>query len=208
MEHTDFALAFTDGATITDSEGTIATMRVHALGNLVAPTGQIIACDPLTAVELTPFAQAIAPGNYPVLVSVAELGEDKRVACAMVRLSEAPVARWEMARLEGQENITLLEDEFFGYPVDAGVGCFLDVRAGIALEANYDSDEAYYEKLIEHLEEHRADTWEWANVAQDVASGANIVLFASGWGDGIYASYWGYAADGALVSLVTDFSVL
>lgn len=208
MDHTDFALAFTDGATITDSEGTIATMRVHSLGDLVTPTGQIIACDPLTSVELLPFAQRIAPGRYPVLVSVAELGEDQRVACAMLRLSEASVARWEMARFEGQENITLLEDEFFSYPVDAGVGCFLDVRAGVALEANYESDEAYHEKLIEHLEEHHADSWEWANVALDATSGANIVLFASGWGDGIYASYWGYAADGSLACLVTDFSVL
>jgi uncharacterized protein DUF4241 len=42
----------------------------------------------------------------------------------------------------------------------------------------------------------------------DEETGANILLFTSGWGDGAYPSYWGYAADDALVCLLTDFGVV
>jgi hypothetical protein len=209
MEHTDFTLAFTDGATISDTQGTVATIRVLALGDLVAPTGRIIACDPLTALEPAAFAQRITPGRYPVVASVAALvNGDQRVASILLRLREEPVATWEMARLEGQENVALAEGEFFGYPVDAGVGCFMDVSAAAALDARYESDESYDEALIDAMEASRADGWEHANVTLDEASGVNLVMVESGWGDGVYASYWGYDAEGAPVCLVTDFSVL
>jgi hypothetical protein len=39
-------------------------------------------------------------------------------------------------------------------------------------------------------------------------TGANVVEFSSGWGDGCYASYWGLGDDGALCCLVTDFGLL
>lgn len=209
MEHTDFALAFRDGATINDSQGAVATIQVQALGDLVALTGQIIACDPLTAVAPRPFAQSVAPGRYPVFASVAMLADgDQRVACVMLRLREAPVARWEMARMAGQDDVELGEDEFFGYPVDAGIGSFMDAHAAAALDARYESDESYDEALIDALEANRAQSWDYANITLDDANGSNLVLFASGWGDGVYASYWGYDADGAPVCLVTDFSVL
>lgn len=38
--------------------------------------------------------------------------------------------------------------------------------------------------------------------------GGNLVMFSSGWGDGCYGSYFGYAADGVLACLITDFGVL
>ncbi len=38
--------------------------------------------------------------------------------------------------------------------------------------------------------------------------GLNIVLFHSGFGDGRYASYWGFDAANRLVCLITDFEVL
>ncbi len=209
MQHTDFALAFQDGAVIASAQETSATMRVHPLGDLSAPTGQIVACDPLTAIDPTPFALRVAPGRYAVSVSVATLADDdQRVACAMLRLHDAPVVRWELARLAGQEQVTLQEGEFFGYPVDAGVGCFMDAQTAAALDARYDSDEGYDEALIDAMEAHRADTWDHANVTLDEASDGNIIMFTSGWGDGVYASYWGYDASDTPVCLVTDFSVL
>ena len=209
MQHTDFALAFQDGATISDAQGTVATIHTHPLGELVAPTGQIIACDPLTALEPAAFALRIAPGSYAVVASVAELANgDKRVAGLMLRLREAPVERWEMARMEGQDDVDLKEDEFFGYPVDAGVGCLMDASAAAALDIRYDTDEGYDEALIDAMEANRAVGWEHANITLDQGNGANVVMVESGWGDGIYASYWGYDASGAPVCLVTDFSIL
>jgi hypothetical protein len=126
----------------------------------------------------------------------------------MLRLRETPAVRWEMARMEGQEEVELQEEEFFGYPVDAGVGCFMDARAAAALETHYDADEHYAEKLIDALEANHAQKWDYADIALNDKTGANLIMFASGWGDGVYASYWGYDADGALACLVTDFSIL
>lgn len=208
MEHTDFALAFRDGATMADDNGALATMRVYSLGELVAPSGAIVACDPLTAIAPKPFAQRVAPGRYPALVSVAQLADgDQRVACAQLRLSDAPVVRWEMARLEGQERIALGEGEFFGYAVDAGVGCFMDERAASALDAHYERDESYDEALIDALEARHTDTWDYADIALNDDASLNLIMFTSGWGDGVYASYWGYDASGAPACLVTDFSL-
>jgi len=42
----------------------------------------------------------------------------------------------------------------------------------------------------------------------DPETGANIVAFPSGEGDGCYASYFGLAADGSAACLVTDFGLL
>lgn len=209
MEHTDFTLAFQDGATIADPQGTLATMRVRPLGDLVAPTGRIIGCDPLTAIDPVPFLRRLAPGRYPILASVAALANgDQRVACVMLRVSEAPVAEWEMARLEGQESVELQTGEFFGYPVDAGVGCFMDAQAAVALDAHYESDESFDEALIDALEANRAQGLDYAAVTLDEANGVNLIMVESGWGDGVYASYWGLDASGAPACLVTDFSVL
>ncbi len=208
MEHTDFALAFRDGATITDDNGAPATLRVYALGELVAPSGAIVACDPLTAIAPRPFARRVAPGRYPALVSVAQLADgDQRVACAQLRLSDAPVARWEIARLAGQERIALREGEFLGYAVYATVGCFMDAQASSVLDARYERDEGYDEELIDALEAHHTEAWGYADVALDDDSGLNVIIFSSGWGDGDYASYWGYDADGAPACLVTDFGL-
>ncbi len=212
MEHTDFALAFTDGATVSDAQGTLATMRLAPLGDLAVPTGQLVACDPLASIEPKPFALRVAPGRYATVASVAALSNgDERIACVMLRLREAPVARWELARLAGQEEITLGAGEFFGYPVDAGVGCFMDAQAAAALAARYEADESYDEAVIDALETNRSLGWDYANLMLDDTNGLNVILFASGWGDGVYASYWGYDANDANdapVCLVTDFGVL
>lgn len=39
-------------------------------------------------------------------------------------------------------------------------------------------------------------------------TGLNVMIFSSGYGDGFYASYWGFDDTGSPVALVTDFRVL
>lgn len=48
----------------------------------------------------------------------------------------------------------------------------------------------------------------WADVKLNDDGQLNAVLIEAGHGEGQYASYWGYAGDGRLVSLATDFGVL
>ena len=47
----------------------------------------------------------------------------------------------------------------------------------------------------------------WATIQVSNSTPANIIAFSSGYGDGAYASYWGYDAAGTLVCLVTDFAL-
>jgi hypothetical protein len=48
----------------------------------------------------------------------------------------------------------------------------------------------------------------WAVVTLDPGSGANLVAFESGAGDGSYPSYWGLDEAGLPAALVTDFGLL
>jgi hypothetical protein len=47
----------------------------------------------------------------------------------------------------------------------------------------------------------------WANIVVNHESGANVIIFSSGWGDGGYASFWGFDQSGNISSLVTDFAL-
>ncbi|MDB9527506.1 DUF4241 domain-containing protein [Oscillatoria sp. CS-180] len=75
----------------------------------------------------------------------------------------------------------------------------------------------YWEVVIEQMESNTTAAVSdeylydrkggWANFCIDENTGANVVAFNSGWGDGGYASYWGYGADGEIACLVTDFEL-
>ena len=39
-------------------------------------------------------------------------------------------------------------------------------------------------------------------------TGANLIVFSSGWDDACYASYFGYDAKGKAAERITDFSLL
>ncbi len=42
----------------------------------------------------------------------------------------------------------------------------------------------------------------------DDSTHANVVAFASGFGDGAYPSYAGFDRDGRIVAVLTDFGIL
>jgi hypothetical protein len=105
---------------------------------------------------------------------------------------------------------TLKPGYIFGYPVDAGTGSFSDKAAGEAVTRMVNEG-----KLEREYSQAWIDDGEIAGKARgmnfylDVAAGsANIIMFGSGWGDGFYASYFGYDAQGEVAALITDFQVM
>ena len=209
---TDIARAFTEGATFDVRDG-VATMHIHRIGEVTVTTGRIIACDPLVFPETEPYAQQVPIGRYPVEVAVARLPNgDERIACARLRVSDVPVARWSLATLVGEEPSQLRDDEFFGYPVDAGVGCFMDASAAALLRAAMErvraSDNYYDDVLARDLEATYRPTWSFADHRPDPSRDDNVVVFSSGWGDGFYPSVWGFDAEDRVACLVTDFGSL
>src|SRR5687768_16430184 len=102
------------------------------IGELHLPTGKIIASDPFFIDNRKPFKTKVSPGNYPVKLLMHKIGEDHyRVAFAKIQFADKPATHWTLALTE---NITdkeiegLKQGEFFGYGVDAGLGCFTDLE--------------------------------------------------------------------------------
>lgn len=179
------------------------------LGHLPLPSGAVIAADPLVQPERAPFTRKVTPGDYPVTLYLA----DGRVALAELRFANGRPERWDLALVPGQDIATLKSGEIFGYPVDAGLGCFMDpvardaMRRREALEekrnANYSN---YFDNvLLNELKGFSLDGLMHRPLPDDAA---DIAIFASGWGDGVYASFWSLDAEGRPLQLVTDFGVL
>lgn len=167
-----------------------------------------MACDPFTSPDAEAFTVALAPGSYPLTLSIAQYeDDDQRVAGAMLQVMPRPAVTWEMALLPGENPDELDADEVYGFAVDSAVGCLIDHEAAQILIDKMEADEQYFEIIIRAMDETYVDTWSWANLTMNPATRANLLTFSTGMGDGLYASYFGRDANGRLVSLVTDFAL-
>lgn len=206
----DFERAFVDGARFESSMGS-GTLSTREIADLQVTSGVLLAADALISSTGIGFVKRFARGRYPVILSIARFdGEerDERVAFAMVQLRPEPPESWEMALALGQDPADLADDEIYGYPVDSGTGCFMDLDAQRAWRRMSDAAaQELSDAILAELERHDVVSWTWADMLFDPAKGANQVSFSSGLGDGVYASYWGLDADGEVVSLVTDFGL-
>ncbi len=85
------------------------------------------------------------------------------------------------------------------------MGCFMDADA-LTLQRVH--SETFFNELATAMEENEASRWHGANFNLDQASGLNLVAFETGFGDGVYPSYWGLASDGSVACLLSDFGLL
>jgi hypothetical protein len=211
----DFQKAFRDGERFRTSFLGEFRVERREIGQLVVPTGRIVACDPLVFPETRPFRKRVPAGRYPVILSIAHIPPaegtgvvDQRIACAMLCLGRRVPRRWQMAAQAGQPLQALKPDEFYGYPVDSGTGCFVDLKAARVLDKRMSEDPDYFEQLLAAAKPVYVHTRDWADFPLEAETGMNVVFFSSGFGDGTYPSYWGYDGAGGLACLVTDFRVL
>ena len=119
------------------TEKKIGNMNVDILdiGTVKFPTGKVFACDPLIELEdAQPFLQTVPAGTYPVKICVVPSEEyGDRYACVKVQVSQKKPVRYELG-MTGNENFDdeLDEDDYFGFGVDAGMGCIADIRTQAA----------------------------------------------------------------------------
>lgn len=193
--------------------GLIGGLHTVALpGGLWLPTGHVVACDPLAYFNPQPFTRTCPPGCYSVFLHLLP-GED-RIAYAELQLGPAAVVRWEMAVMAGQDPATLAANEIFGYPVSAGLGCFMDATT-VALLDQHDADlqaqfgddyVSYYDDyMAEQLEDGDFAGHEHCLLQPYPDQDNNVAVFQSGYGDGFYATYVGLDAAGQPVKFVTEF---
>ncbi|MFJ9696029.1 DUF4241 domain-containing protein [Kitasatospora sp. NPDC101183] len=213
----DVERLFTLGSRYVSSRGETATVIALPTAELPLPSGTVSACDPYVSLEEQedePFPQTAPPGTHPVTLSVVEFAgpddpryhPDRRVAAAHLRLREEPAVRWALADGDEEEQQALGDHEYLGYAVDAGTGCFHDAAAREALYAHFgDADvlEAAFDALAD------TDPCRLGPVRfTDPATGAGLVAFRSGRGDGLYPTWAGYGADGQPVALITEFLIV
>ena len=209
MQPIDFNKAFESHSSFQNWLGNL-TLHQHQVGELFLPSGSVVACDALFDPLGKPFDVQLPPGRYPVVVSIAKIEHDRdeRIACAMLRISKNKPVRWVMATTADQDTTQIPEDHIFGYPVETGTGCFMSIEAAHWLNEKMNKDQNYSEYLMERMQENYTHTRDWADVKLDPESGLNIVIFSTGLGDGLYASYWGYDNTNEVACLVTDFGLL
>jgi hypothetical protein len=106
-------------------------------------------------------------------------------------------------------------DQYHGFAVDAGTACFVDaacLESAMPPEADWgerlfenDSPSSWFNRMDDpgHIRDGLA------NIPLPLGvSGENLVLFHSGWGDGVYPLIAGYNAGGELVAVHIDFLVI
>ena len=201
------ALASADGQTVDVGEG-LVTLRHRHVGDLIVTSGHIVACDPKWIYEyVQPFVTRVVPGRYPVVLGIVHFPDGSQcVAFATVRVQDRPPVRSEIARRPGDE--TFGEDYIPNYPVDSGKGCFMDLDAMHAWLQRLESDPEYDLVINEAMEATSVSAWAWASLSLEPDTAANLIAFTSGEGDGGYATYVGYDADGAVTCFTTDFALL
>ena len=203
-----FEAAFKPGAAAT-VEGTSVPLDSHVLGEVTVSSGQIVACDPFVFIEAKPFIRTVPNGRFPVRIAVMRSKRfGDRAAFARLEFSQAPVVRWERALVPGQDPAKLGKDEYYGFPVDAGTGAFLDPAVGKDIAAlSTDRAQIVYDDWIRQGEGYGKE--HGLPYSLPVTRGPHaLVLFSSGWGDGAYPSWFGLAADGSVAMLLTDLRVV
>ena len=205
------------------TEKVIGNMGVDVLdiGTVHFPTGQIFACDPLVELEDTPpFIQTIPAGTYPVKICVVPSEKyGDRYACVKVEVSQEKPVRYELGMTGSEElDAAIGDDDYFGFGVDAGMGCVADIQTQAAFKAYWtkrleeDPDiDPYNDLFCDLLEEnakthpkYQGDYGDWLNWTVPDTD-CNLPIFASGWGDGYYPVYFGYDAKGEVCAVYVRF---
>jgi Protein of unknown function (DUF4241) len=177
-------------------DGGEVTVELVPGGELALPSGRLIVADPDPwMTEVAQFADVVAPGIYPVRLSVVRFADDPehaRVAAAAVVVSGSPTVSWDTAWRTGEEELLLGDGEFFGVGVDGGRVALVDASAA-AVHA--DAVEEHYDGMT--------------GFANEIPSpGANLISVEAGWGDGSYPVWVGRDAGGRVTRFVVDFLVL
>ncbi len=182
------------------------------VGKIYLSSGKLVSCDPLITNDMQPFGTEFPKGDFSVLLHKER--ESNCVAYAEIIFSNSEVSEWKMATTVGQNEKELAEGEVFGYPVESGMGCFMDVDTQNSLndlEQNlYKSKGAdfmgiYEEFFHEHFFDENGAIDQFAFLKPAEEHPGTIFAFETGYGEGFYASYIAYSKNGKPVKIVTEF---
>lgn len=182
------------------------------VGKIYLSSGKLISCDPLITNDMQPFTVEFPKGDFSVLLHKER--ESNCVAYAEIIFSNSAIADWKMATTAGQNEKDLADGEVFGYPVESGMGCFMDVDTQHSLNEleqklykskGVDFMGIYEEFFHEHFFDENGAIDQYAFLKPSEENPGTIFAFETGYGEGFYASYIGYDKNGEPVKIVTEF---
>lgn len=182
------------------------------VGKINLPTGRLVACDPLITKDMKAFRVSFKSGEFPVLVHKER--ESNCIAYVEIVFGNEEITEWKMATTEDQDISELQEGEVFGYPVESGMGCFMDVETQDNLNhlenrlfhsKGVDFMGIYEEFFHDHFFDENGAIDQYAFLKPHDDKPGNIFAFETGYGDGFYASYIGFGTAGQPVKVVTEF---
>lgn len=184
-------------------------------GDLMLPSGRLVAADPFVTLMWRNCYYRVPPGAYPVRVTIDETIE-REMSLSLILAPDAEVTHEPLVPYTpDDEPLPAPEaDSSYGVAVDAGTVCFVDdeaVRLGMPDTSAWgdlfenDSNASWF-AIMDDPKHIRAGL---ANIPLPLATdGANLILSHSGWGDGFYPVIGGYDVDGRLVAVHIDLLVL
>ncbi len=187
-------------------------LESYEVGKIFLPTGNIVACDPLITNDMKEFKVRFPDGEFPILVHKER--ESNCVAYVEIIFSKSEIISWKMATTEGQNIEDLEEEEIFGYPVESGMGCFMDVETQDSLNhlekklfhrKGADFMGIYEEFFHDYFFDEKGAIDQFAFLKPDKEKPGSIFAFETGYGEGFYASYIGFGKDNQPVKIVTEF---
>lgn len=187
-------------------------IETFEVGKIHIPTGEIVACDPLITSEMNPFETRFPIGDFTVLIHKER--ESNCLAYAEIIFSQDEIVDWKMATTEGQKIEDLKGEEIFGYPVESGMACFMDVD--VQHDLNHLEQKLFHRKgadfmgiyeefFHEHFFDENGAIDQFAFLKPIDEKKGNIFAFEAGYGEGFYASYIGFNQQQQPVKLVTEF---
>lgn len=182
------------------------------VGNIYLPSGKLVACDPVITNDMQPFSTVFPKGDFAVLLHKER--ESNCVAYAEIVFSSSEISEWQLATIEGQLVKDLAEGEVFGYPVESGMGCFMDADTQNVLNElerklyhskGVDFMGIYEEFFHEHFFDENGAIDQYAFLKPSDNHPGTIFAFETGYGEGFYASYIAYDKNREPVKIVTEF---
>ncbi|WP_144283944.1 DUF4241 domain-containing protein [Chryseobacterium echinoideorum] len=182
------------------------------VGKIYLPTGKLVACDPLITNDMQPFSANFPKGDFQVILHKER--ESNCVAYTEIVFSEEKITSWKMATTGNQHTKDLAEGEVFGYPVESGMGCFMDFETQEQLnlleqklfKRKGDDFMGIYEEFFHgHFFDENGAIDQFAFLKPNEENPGNIIAFETGFGEGFYASYIGFNEKNVPVKVVTEF---
>ncbi len=182
------------------------------VGDIHLPTGYLVACDPVITSDMLPFTTIFPVGSFPILLHKER--ESNCVAYAEIRFGTGEITSWEMATTAGQNLKDLKGEEIFGYPVESGMGSYMDLETQDCLNhlektlyhrKGADFMGIYEEFFHDHFFDENGAIDQYAFLKPNEQRGGTVFAFEAGYGEGFYASYIGFGSNKQPLKIVTEF---